>query len=284
MRDDAAARVGRCRGKSYLDLLRQRAGDCEDAPDAVVAPGSAAGGAGGPLRVQRGGRGGRAVRRRDERRRRARAAARALRRARVAGPRAPGGPRAARRALARSRGWGRDAAARGRPRAGAARLHARAHAAELRVGDGRRLRGDALGRPVLDRARADRGERRRAALRDAGGRADDAGGAGDGRRAGAQAARDRLGGRAGGDHRASGCGSTPLPATRALRGLVRALLRGRGRGAARARAGRARARRRAPLRRGRDADVAGDGEPGGGPRRSPAARCCARAATRTAAC
>ncbi|HYH89280.1 MAG TPA: FAD-binding oxidoreductase [Solirubrobacteraceae bacterium] len=42
VRDDAAARVGRCRGKSYLDLLRQRAGDCEDAPDAVVTPGSAA--------------------------------------------------------------------------------------------------------------------------------------------------------------------------------------------------------------------------------------------------
>ncbi len=55
----------------------------------------------------------------------------------------------------------------GRPRARPARLHARPHAAELRVGDGRRLRGDALGRPVLDRARADRGERRRAALRDA---------------------------------------------------------------------------------------------------------------------
>ena len=33
--------MGRCRGKSYLDLLRQRAGDCEDAPDAVVAPASA---------------------------------------------------------------------------------------------------------------------------------------------------------------------------------------------------------------------------------------------------
>jgi alkyldihydroxyacetonephosphate synthase len=41
VRDDAATRAGRCRGKSYLDLLRQRAGDCEDAPDAVVAPGDA---------------------------------------------------------------------------------------------------------------------------------------------------------------------------------------------------------------------------------------------------
>jgi alkyldihydroxyacetonephosphate synthase len=36
--DDRAARVLRCRGKSYLDLLAQRAGDCEAAPDAVVAP------------------------------------------------------------------------------------------------------------------------------------------------------------------------------------------------------------------------------------------------------
>ncbi len=40
VRDDAEARVVHCRGKSYLDLLRQRAGDCEDAPDAVVAPGT----------------------------------------------------------------------------------------------------------------------------------------------------------------------------------------------------------------------------------------------------
>jgi alkyldihydroxyacetonephosphate synthase len=41
VRDDRQARVLRCRGKSYLDLLAQRAGDCEAAPDAVVAPGSA---------------------------------------------------------------------------------------------------------------------------------------------------------------------------------------------------------------------------------------------------
>jgi alkyldihydroxyacetonephosphate synthase len=38
VRDDRAKRVLRCRGKSYLDLLAQRAGACEDAPDAVVAP------------------------------------------------------------------------------------------------------------------------------------------------------------------------------------------------------------------------------------------------------
>jgi alkyldihydroxyacetonephosphate synthase len=40
VRSDREARVLRCRGKSYLDLLRQRAGACEDAPDAVVAPAS----------------------------------------------------------------------------------------------------------------------------------------------------------------------------------------------------------------------------------------------------
>ena len=38
VRDDREARVLRCRGKSYLDLLAQRAGACDDAPDAVVAP------------------------------------------------------------------------------------------------------------------------------------------------------------------------------------------------------------------------------------------------------
>ena len=38
VRQDREARVLRCRGKSYLDLLAQRAGACENAPDAVVAP------------------------------------------------------------------------------------------------------------------------------------------------------------------------------------------------------------------------------------------------------
>jgi alkyldihydroxyacetonephosphate synthase len=40
VRDDRETRVLRCRGKSYLDLLAQRAGECADAPDAVVSPGS----------------------------------------------------------------------------------------------------------------------------------------------------------------------------------------------------------------------------------------------------
>ncbi len=42
VRTDPLARVLRCRGKSYLDLLAMRAGDCLQAPDAVVAPADAA--------------------------------------------------------------------------------------------------------------------------------------------------------------------------------------------------------------------------------------------------
>jgi alkyldihydroxyacetonephosphate synthase len=42
VRDDRLARILRCRGKSYLDLLAQRAGDCGSAPDAVVIPGDVA--------------------------------------------------------------------------------------------------------------------------------------------------------------------------------------------------------------------------------------------------
>jgi alkyldihydroxyacetonephosphate synthase len=42
VRDDREARILRCRGKSYLDLLAQRAGDCASAPDAVVLPGDVA--------------------------------------------------------------------------------------------------------------------------------------------------------------------------------------------------------------------------------------------------
>ena len=73
VRTDREARVLRCRGKSYLDLLAQRAGDCETAPDAVVAPGDARPGARRAAGVRRGRRRGRPVRRRHERRRRPRA-------------------------------------------------------------------------------------------------------------------------------------------------------------------------------------------------------------------
>ena len=39
VRDDDATRVLRAAGKSYLDLLAMRAGECSEAPDLVVAPG-----------------------------------------------------------------------------------------------------------------------------------------------------------------------------------------------------------------------------------------------------
>ena len=152
----AMARVLRCRGKSYLDLLAQRAGDCASAPDAVVAPADAAGSRrccgvcaeegvavvpfGGGTSVVGG----------------------------LAGERGPfdalvsldlgrldrvlvGRPAVADRGLRAG-----HPAARGRRGAARARAGARPRAAELRVGDGRRLRGDALGRPGLDRARAHR--------------------------------------------------------------------------------------------------------------------------------
>ena len=38
VRDDRAIRVLRAAGKSYLDLLALRAGECEEAPDLVVSP------------------------------------------------------------------------------------------------------------------------------------------------------------------------------------------------------------------------------------------------------
>ncbi|MDX6648579.1 MAG: alkyldihydroxyacetonephosphate synthase [Solirubrobacteraceae bacterium] len=39
VRDDREARILHAAGKGYPDLVRQRAGDCDQAPDAVVAPG-----------------------------------------------------------------------------------------------------------------------------------------------------------------------------------------------------------------------------------------------------
>ena len=183
VRDDREARVLRCRGKSYLDLLAQRAGDCASAPDAVVAPARRRGGGGGPAR--------RAPRRAS------RSCRSAAGRASSAGWRASAGAFDALISLdlgrldrvlsvdARSRDRGlraRDPAARGRRRAARARARARARAAELRVGDGRRVRGDALGRADLDRARAHRRAGRGARVRDAGRVA------GDARRARARAA------------------------------------------------------------------------------------------------
>ena len=121
VRDDREIRVLRAAGKSYLDLLAQRAGDCDGAPDAVVAP-----------RVGRRGRRGAAGVRRGGRRRRARSAAgrassaasapRARRcdARRLARPRRDGRGRGGRRALA-------DRACSGRA-CGCPRLDARAGA------------------------------------------------------------------------------------------------------------------------------------------------------------
>ena len=93
---------------------RQRAGDCEGAPDAVVRPAGHDEVAGGAAGLRRGGRRGRAVRRRDERGRRPGGPARGLRRDRVARPRADGRGRVGRRALPDRRARPGAAAARGR--------------------------------------------------------------------------------------------------------------------------------------------------------------------------
>ena len=128
---------------------------CDAAPDLVVAPGIARRGRGGAARVRRGRRGGDPVRRRDERRRRRGAGARALRLRRLARPRRGWTRCSASTCVSRTaRVRAGHAAARARPRARRARAAARARPAELRVGDRRRLRGDALRRPGVDRASA----------------------------------------------------------------------------------------------------------------------------------
>ena len=198
VRDDREARVLRCRGKSYLDLLAQRAGDCASAPDAVVAPGDAAQVA-AVLRRVRGGRASRSCRSAAGRASSAAWPASApfacLARSRPPGPRGLGRPAVADRGLRAG-----DPAARGGCGAARAGAGARPRAAELRVGDGRRLRGDPLGRPDVDRPRADRRAGRGARVRDAGGLAGDAGRARRAPRARAARAGARLRGDAGRDH------------------------------------------------------------------------------------
>ena len=147
-------RVRRAAGRGYPDLVRLRAGRLEEAPDAVVLPGSAdevarvleicarEGIARGP------------VRRRHERRRRRRAAAGRLRAARS---RLDLGGCAAssvdHRSLTATLGPG-PARTRGRGGACGAGRHAGPLPAVVRVRDDRRLRGDPLGRAGLERLRA----------------------------------------------------------------------------------------------------------------------------------
>ena len=165
----------RCRGKSYLDLLAQRAGACEDAPDAVVAPGRPRPGAGGRAGVcaRRASRSCRSAAARAWSAAWSRLAARSPRWCRSTSRAWTGCSSVDERSLTAVLRAGHPAA-RGRPRARRARPHARPRAAELRVGDGRRLRRDPLGGPGLDRPRPDRREPRRRALRDAARRAGDA--------------------------------------------------------------------------------------------------------------
>ena len=242
----------RCRGKSYLDLLAQRAGDCEHAPDAVVAPADhdqvlavlqACAEAGvavvpfgggtsvvGGLEPLRGpfealisldlGAHGRAARRR--------------------------------RALAHGDLRARRAAAGGRPRARRPRAHARAPAAELRVGDGRRLRRHPLGRarPRPGTAGSTRtsspcaSRRRSASWRPATRRPSAAG----------PELRQLVAGSEGvlGVITAATLRVHRLPAAQRFEGWLVRRLRGRLRGAAAARAGRRRARRRPAVGPGRD--------------------------------
>ena len=278
MRDDAAARVGRCRGKSYLDLLRQRAGRLR----------------------------GRAGRRRGAARPRPR-----CRRCSYAcseegvavvpfggGTSVVGGlePLRGRYDALVSLDLGRLE--------GLESLDERSHLAWLRGGT--RL-------PEADHALAQRGftlghtpqsyewatvggcvATRSAGqsstghgridenvvalrLRDAGRRAGDAGGPGDRGGAGAQAARDRLGGRAGRDHQRRPARAARCPRRSATRATRCATSRRAGRRCATLAHDGARARRRPALRRGRDADVVRAGR-ATGRRRARWARCCAGAA------
>ena len=145
------------------------------APDAVVLPADAD--AGAPrargLRGRRG-RGG-PVRRRHQRRRRGRAAARRATRRLISLDLARLRRSSVDRALADGAARRRPARPRGRGGAGRARADPRPLPAVLRVRDDRRLRGDPLGRPGLERLRALRRARHRGRADRAGRRAADAG-------------------------------------------------------------------------------------------------------------
>ena len=165
VREDRLARVSHALGKSYPDLVRIRRGDASSAPDAVVYPAShdevqallelcsarrvAVTPFGGGSSVVGG-----VEPRRDG------LAAAITPRPRAHGRARRGGPRLAHRdARARLHRPARRGAARGRG------PDARPLPAVVGVRDARRLRGDAVGRPRLDRLRADRRARPRAAAR-----------------------------------------------------------------------------------------------------------------------
>ncbi len=261
-------RVRRAAGRSYPDLVRLRAGRLEDAPDAVVLPGSVGevarileicsregvavvpfgGGTSvvGGVEPLRGGFESSAL---------------------------PGSPATAsgrRRSALSDRDPGpRAARAGGRGGAPGAGDDAGALPAVVRIRDDRRLRGHPLRRAGVERLwplrragdvdRAHRAGRRPANARDSAQR----------RRPGAARARDRLRGGAGADHAGDREGPSASGAA-ALRGVDGRRLRLRRRDRSLARAGRRTPGCAAPLRPGGDATLAGAlGAPPG-----PSAPCC----------
>ena len=112
VRSDEAIRPAAGRGKLYLDLLALRAGDAGEAPDLVVAPGSAdeVGAVLAACAEARRGRG--AVRRRDERGRRSRGRAGRLRCRGLPRPGAARPGAGGRRAVTARRGRRRDPGSR----------------------------------------------------------------------------------------------------------------------------------------------------------------------------
>ena len=250
---DHETRLHRTRGKSTPDLLRLRAGDGSDSPDAVVRPGTHEEVAALIAWARRAPRRAGALRRRHLGRRRPGRPPRGLRRRRLARP-GPLRPAARRR----HRLDDRDARARpprpaGRGAARRARPDARPLPAVLRVRLDRRLRGHPLLGPVLGRLRPLRLAGRRPARRDAPGRARARQLAGQRRRTRPARGGDGLRGRLRGGHRRHRA-RAPRARGEGLRDLALGLLRRRRRGDAHPRPGRRAADRAAALRRGRDLD------------------------------
>ena len=259
VREDHRERVLHAAGKGYPDLVRLRAGTPDGAPDAVVHPRGheqvaallAACAETGVAVVP--------VRRRHERRRRPHAAARAPRGGRRARDARPRRAARARRGVGDGHGRRRHARARARAppgaRTGSRSATTRSPTSTSRSAAARRPARRARPRPATARSRrwcsacgcaapaAEIALPPLPATR---------------RRARAARAARRLGGDARRDHR--GRPARPAGAGRArLRGRLLRELRRRPGGAALAGARARAAGRRAPLRRGRDADVAGAG-------------------------
>ena len=261
VRGDDVTRISHSAGKSYLDLVRMRAGTPQGAVDARRLSREPRGGAGGARRVRRRARRGRAVRRRHEHRRGPRAAARRPGCGDRARPRARRGDPHRRWPLAHGQRRRRHARAGARGGARRARPHARPLPRQLRVRLGRRLRGDALGRTGLERVRAHRPGRPGRAARDParrallGGAPRERGGPG-----AARAARG-LRGRARRDHRPAAA-RAHAPRAPPLRGRRLRRLPDRRRGDAHRGAGSRDARRRADHRRAADEPADGGGRIG----------------------